>query len=332
MRPEPLSWVGLLTLMAHAPDPEPAVRGRIRSVDGRDDSRGHVGWAATAGEPRPVFASVRPPGHDGLVRVWRDGARLRIEEPDGTPRLIVGAEQCWQFRPGQAMPVVAPARAVTYFDGAHLLTRRSADSFAGEDFTRPTGPIGSTTFLGRLAWTVELAPPAHKPYPLQLVVDAETGLVLQQRNDGLGSVDEWVELVVGEPLPASLFGWDGPSRSAEQERARMQAQNRADTSRRSAWFAAHVARLPLRAELGLDVNVHDYDETTGAFQASLGHGHVGLLARRPLTESGSWELGWAEVQHRWSDDRWEWALTLHRDEITPAGLRSLREQLASGSG
>ncbi len=124
---------------------------------------------------------------------------------------------------------MAPARAVHYaFTGTDLLARRDLGDFAGDDFTRPTGPVGATTFLGRTAWTVELAPPDHKPFPLQLVVDAETGLILQQRNDGFGSVDEWIEFVVGEPIPPDLFVWDGPARTVHDEQVRMHAAHEAD--------------------------------------------------------------------------------------------------------
>src|ERR1019366_10789939 len=67
------------------------------------------------------------------------------------------------------------------------------------------------TRLARAAWSVELAPPAHKPFPLTLVVDAETGIVLQERNDGFGSVTEWVEISFGSELSEDLFVWTGES-------------------------------------------------------------------------------------------------------------------------
>ncbi|MGQ0631291.1 MAG: hypothetical protein ACT4P1_09625 [Sporichthyaceae bacterium] len=123
--------------------------------------------------------------------------------------LIVGDDTCWQLERGHNDPITKPASSVHYFyGGTELLRRRGAEDFLGDDFTRPTGPVGSTVFPGRPAWTVELAPPPHKPHPLQLVVDAETGIVLQERNDGFGSVDEWVEFVVGEIFDEGLFTYD----------------------------------------------------------------------------------------------------------------------------
>jgi hypothetical protein len=330
-----ISWVELLNLMVHGPDP--SVRGMLRSFDGTDGSRQYFGWSAVAGEPRPVFAGTVAAGaaeQDGeleplnRLRIWRNGRRVRICQGDGSPNLIVNDEYCWQFEPGEPVPVRSPARAVRYLvNGTNLLTRRDPNDFAGNDFTRPTGPVGATTFLGRPAWTVELAPPSHKPYPMQLVVDAETGLVLQQRNDGFGSVDEWTEFVVGESLPEELFSWDGPSRSASDELARREAEHDTMIRQRSEWFTANVAPLPLRLELELDVLVHEYDEDTGAFQASLGTRHLGMLARRPATESGEWELHWSEPGHRWRDKRWEWAVNFYDDDISERGLAALRRQL-----
>jgi hypothetical protein len=333
--PAGISWVELLILMVHGPDP--SVRGVLHSFDGTDSSRGQVGWTALGNEPWPVFAGTGIVEEDGepeprnRLRVWRDGRRVRICQLDGTPNLIVNEQSCWQFNPGEPVPLRSPARAVRYqVNGTGLLTRRELNDFAGNDFTRPTGPVGATTFLGRPAWTVELAPPAHKPYPMQLVVDAETGLVLQQRNDGFRSVDEWTEFVVGESLPDELFDWDGPSRSAADEQARHEAEHERMGMRRSEWFAANVAPLPLRLELEVGVWVHEYDEETGAFQASFGDQHLGMLARRPATESGEWQLNWAEPGHRWRDERWEWAAYFYDDGITERGLAALRRQLGGG--
>jgi hypothetical protein len=341
----PPSWVQLLILMVDGPDPEPTVRGVIRSDDGNDDNRRHVGWATMAGQPIPVFAGTRAAladsdgGHPDVgedtplppLRVWRDGRRIRIEELDGTPSLIVGEEHCWQFDADDDTPLKSPASAVRYqLSATELLTRRDANDFAGDDFTRPTGPIGASSFLGRPAWTVELAPPQHKPYPMQLVVDAETGLVLQQRNDGFGSVSEWTEVTVGEPMNDDLFSWDGATRSPVDDHALVIAEHEADGRRRSAWFATHVTALPLRVELSVGVWVHEFDEESGAFQASLGEHQFGMIARRPAGTVGEWELGWDGRGRRWTDGRWQWAVSVYQDALSDEGFAALRAQLEVG--
>ncbi|HST49565.1 hypothetical protein [Jatrophihabitans sp.] len=341
MTPGEISWVGLLTLMVDGPDLP--VRGVISSRDGDDTSRQYFGWAVIGGQPMPVFAGfasavdaepgAMPPDEPDpaeqepvLIRVWRAGRRVRLERPDGRPSLIVGDSECWRFRGDDPVPVVAPSSAVVYQgNGTDLLDRREANSFVGNDFTRPTGPVGSTTFLGRPAYTVELAPPSHKPYPLQLVVDAETGLVLQQRNDGFGSVDEWVEIAVGEPLDDELFRWQGPSVPEAHDWPDPEREWHADQARRLEWFRANVAPLPLRLELDLGVFVHEHDPD-GSFQASIGEDHLGMLARRPSSDA-EWELRWDEVQHRWSAGGWDWALTWREGQLTEAGLASLKQAL-----
>jgi len=345
-QPEPPSWVGLLTLMVHGTDPEPTLRGAIRSWSREPERHVAYGWTAFAGDARPVLAGHRggrapqpdpasdepaggAPDEVPSIRVWRDGKRLRIEEPDGSVNLIVGEDTCWQFDREHDTPLASPARAVHYAgNGTELLTRRDPEAFTGTDFTRPTGPVGATTFLGRKAWTVELAPPSHKPHPIQLVIDAQTGIVLQQRNDGFGTVDEWTDFVVGNVLDPALFTWNGPARSEADLRAEHEAEHQADMARRRDWFTRHVTDQPLRVEVDLDALVHEYDEATGAFQARLGHHRIGMLARRPHSTE-PWELGWGEVQHQWSTRRWDWALTFHDDTPTADSVEAFKRRLAA---
>jgi hypothetical protein len=349
--PGAISWVGLLTLMVDGPDLP--VRGVISSREGADPSEQGFGWAVLQGQPFPVFAGIADAHHGGspdpgsdedpqadtgedigqaveeepvLTRVWRAGRRVRLERPDGRPSLIVGEERCWQFRGDDPVPVESPSSVVAYQgNGTELLHRRPAADFTGDDFTRPTGPVGQTTFLGRPAYTVELAPPAHKPFPMQLVVDAETGLVLQQRNDGFGAVDEWAEIVVGERLDDQLFRWQGPSRSEADERAEYEREWHAMQAEGVEWFRANVAPLPLRVELGVGVRVHVH-EPDGSFEASIGENVLGALARRPSSPE-EWRLDWSEVQHRWTSDGWDWALSVYGDQLTEAGLAMLKHAL-----
>lgn len=329
--PEPPSWVALLTLMVHGPDA--TLRGAIRSREAAEGEESE-GWFAWGRENIPVFAGARSNAPDDAagrpLLVWRDGVRVRIEEADGSVNLIADESTCWQFELAQDVPVATARRNLRYrLGGTELLARRTAEEFAGDDFTRPTGPVGSTTFLTRPAWTVELAPPRHKPHPMQLVVDAETGIVLQQRIDGFGGVKEWTGLVVGEPLDPALFTWTGPSRSRRDEQAAHRAEHRADLARRLDWFTANVAATPLRVEVAVEPFVHEYDERTGAFQASLGDGDLGLLARRPRSDK-PWRLGWSAPAHRWSTVRWDWALGFPDAQPTPEGIAALKRQLDVG--
>jgi hypothetical protein len=320
------SWTELVTLMVEVPDPEPTLRGVIRSVDGEDSGRQF--HAYSEGTPSPVFARHGVVGSS--YRVWRDGLLIRMEHPDGTPSLIVGDELCWQFRTEvDGHVVVSPSGVVRYGGrGTDLLWHPSADRLIGPYARRPLGPIGVTTFLDRPAWTVQVGPPVGKSFVSCWVIDAETGIQLSDLNETTGAVDEWVELVVGEALPLELFTWDGPAIDEAEVRAANDAERELQMQGRRDWFAANVAPLPLRVELELTVLVHEWDDDTGAFFASVGETTFGQLARRPRTQE-PWELRWSRPGYRWSDERWDWALDLHPEQISPAGLAALQRQLGS---
>lgn len=198
------AWSDVVELMVNGPDPDPAIRGSIRSVGfGKPELE-------DPDEP-PYVEDVRP------MKVWRRGPCLRAERPNGTLAAIVNENRGWEFPVGELPLVSTPPnnRFVINRVGLELslLGRREASDFRGDDFTRPTGPIEPTVFLERTAWAVELAPPPGKPAPLQVVVDAETGIVLQQRNDRYGLASEWLEFVVGEEFDPLLFEWTGPTQA-----------------------------------------------------------------------------------------------------------------------
>jgi hypothetical protein len=296
--PRPPSWAELLTLMVHGPDPEPAIRGTIHAC-GEDEGEG-----------------------------W----------------LVLDEETCWLFERGNPVPEVAPRRALRYGGrGTALMARRSAEEFRGQgtprryadyldpedgDGTTRPGPIGTTTYLGRTAWTVELAPRRREPHPIALVVDAGTGIVLQQRDDGAGLVLEWTEFAAGEELDSALFTWQGPTRERVDPRRAREAEARDRDDRRRRWFAENVAHRPLRIELDVTPVLYEYDEATGAFSAGLGdQWPFGRLARRPRSAS-RWRLNWSGCRvHRWSTDRWDWALGFYEDRVTPADLEALKRHL-----
>ena len=327
MQPEPPSWVNLLTLMVHGPTLP--VHGRMRTVAGEDEA---AGWFAWGGMDRPVIAGMRgaanPEATDWAtpIRLWWDGVRLRVEEPDGAVDVIADADTCWQWEQGSDVPVTAARELLRLSPGAiGLLERRSADSFLDDDFTRPTGPVGVTNYLGRTAWTVELAPPSDKPHPTQLVVDAETGLVLQKRNDGFGFREEWIEFETAEHFDDALFRWDGAVREREIDQPPGRAEHEEDMARRNEWFEANVATLPIPLELAADVHIFRYEDD-GAFEGQIGG--MLIVARRPTSDS-AWDLEWHAVDHRWSTDRWDWALQFDQTSLTERGLQRLKRHLGA---
>jgi hypothetical protein len=324
--PDSPSWTELVVLMVEVPDPEPTVRGAIRSREG-DESQLSYGFYRTADQPMPVHAAFAA-GHEGAYRVWRDGLKVRMEWPDGSPSLIVGDTLCWRFpSPGQGGDVVAsPAGVVQYGGhGTDLLWHNSGERLLGRYSRRPLSAAEPTEIVGRPAWTVRVGPPRDKQFTSLWVVDAETGLLLRDYNEVLHSVDEWVELIVGEPLDPALFTWNGPAVPESAIRAQQDVSHEADLAARREWFTANVAPLPLRLELLMSVVVNSWDDETGAFHATLGNGQ-GSLARRPHSDE-PWRLGWSEPGHRWTEGAWDWAYYSWDLDLTPEGHESLKRQL-----
>ncbi len=303
---EAMPWVALLGLMVDGPvsEREPSIRGMVRSVD-------------------PTTADS-----DGRARVWRDGILARVENPSGRPMLIVGSERAWRFGERQAVPPeTASVEARTNFHGAGLLWRRPAQSFLGNDFTRPTGPAWSTRLLDRPAWEVELAPPSHKSYPIQLVVDAETGIVVSsattvsdRSTSGPSSslVSGWVQLSsrgtgqsamrVKRATPSTGLTWRNGGTGSPNMWPRSLCP--------SAWKSTSTCTRTTRRQ--------------GHSKASIEFGGVGTLARRPRS-SKAWNLHWQEIQHRRTDDKWDWALSMYHAEFSEQGFALLRQHLGGAS-
>jgi len=327
-----VSWVEVLVRMVDGPDLP--VRGVVRCRYADDEARrGGTGWVSGM---RPVVLTGGGAGDNG-VRVWRDGPRLRVERMDGSPLMISDGHTSWRFSDEHPDPLEYVDADVRYLgNGTELLERRDATDWVGNDFTKPTGPIGRVVFLGRDAWAVELAPPSHKPFPIQIVVDRETGLTLQSRNDGAGVVDEWVEFEVGGTFDDALFTFSGPVRSAEEERRRQRSSHEEDASRRRDWFRANVSGEPLTVDVRADLSVrhvHTLDETTGAFEARLGDDRTisGFLTRRPRSAE-PWLLRIADPVHRWSTRNFDWALAVHGVELADGELDRLQAQLSAHDG
>lgn len=320
------SWVEVLVRMVDGPDLP--VHGVVRCRYTDDEARrGGTSWMSG---PRPVVFTGG--AGDDAVRVWRDGPRLRVERMDGSPLMISDGHTSWRFSDEHPDPLEYVDADVRYLgNGTELLERRRANDWIGDDFTRPTGPIGAAVFLGRDAWTVELAPPSHKPFPIQTVVDQETGLWLQSRNDDAGIVDEWVEIDVGGPFDDNLFTYSGPARSAEAERRRRRDDHESEANRRRDWFRANVSGESLTVDVQADLSVryvHTLDETTGAFEASLGDDRAitGFLARRPRSTE-PWTQRMQEPVYRWSTRDFDWAVSLHGAGLSDGQLARLQTLL-----
>jgi hypothetical protein len=260
---------------------------------------------------------------DDQHRVAKRGPLVRRERLDGRPMAIFGEDTKWIWLDGADLPTVFRGLAIWGWDDHLLVHRRPLKWWEGDDFTHPTGRVQATTMLGRAAWSVELAPPSHKPFPLTLVVDAETGIVLQERNDGFGSVKEWVEISFGAELSDDLFVWTGESLEHSDGRA----EHDREMARRRAWLVAQGIGTPTLS-VEPDFMPHVWDDATGEFEATLHYNLAASVVRRRRSEA-EWDTrnNWPH-EYRWSDDEWDWYVGANA-ELRPHDLSALRAQLGS---
>ena len=326
-----ISWTELIVLMAFgAKDGNTAgetVRGTIHTRETwklPDDADVEHGESVIE-HPALGRLAVR----EGTRRALRRGSAVRMERLDGSPTRISNGGTTWLF--GTDPPTRYDGGAFG-FSGQDLIYRRPPSRWEGSDFTSLTGPIESVEFLGRPAYEFELAPPSHKPYPLQMVVDAASGLILREGNRDFGSVAEWVELEIDIDLPESLFTWDGPTQSPDQAHADRHAEHEREMARRRTWLAERgLLGLPLPASTEFLLHEHSGD---GSFYASLHVRVHATLLRRPLSDSRSdsqWEaaetVNYPHV-YRWRDSRWEWLLGVGDRPLSDQDLAALKSYLA----
>lgn len=319
-----ITWPELVVLMGFGDGREDTVSGllRVRDVNPIDDESADDEVDGDV-ERHPVLGRIAV--HEAQLRVSRRGQLLRVERPDGRVSAIFGADTTWLFEGGGDVPVAYDAHATSFgWAGADFVRRLPPSRWEGDDFTRLTGPIEDVEYLGRPAYAFELAPPRRKPYPLQLIVDAQTGIVLRQANRDFGSYEEWLEVDVDADLGEDLFRWDGPTRAPHD----WDAEHEAEQGERQAWLDAHglVLEVPVRPELML----HEHDDATGAFEGSFHASVHGSLIRRPSADPiPDGELHYPHA-YRWSDSRWAWLLSTV-EPVADEQLALLKVQLAKST-
>ena len=207
-----MSFGGMLTPRPQAPRPSWFVELARLTVEG-------------AGAEDRVEGLVRARVEDDggttfRYRVARRGDLVRCTALSGGVHLIAGPTTVWRRREDEPAITARPRtdHVATPDDYEFGCSRPDEDRWRGDDFTVPTGPATEVRCLDRRAWLVELAPPPHKPYPLSLTIDADTGLVLRQSNEHFGTYHEWIELDTDADPPDDLFTWrdaDYPARRYE---------------------------------------------------------------------------------------------------------------------
>ncbi|MFE4499717.1 hypothetical protein ACFRFQ_07615 [Rhodococcus sp. NPDC056743] len=316
-----VTWTQVLQTITDGPDLP--MRGTVvERAEG--SSTGAESFAVVGADPMFVGAV------DGS-RIWRHGRKLRVENSSGVPVFISDGMVAWDFSGHQDPPRVGAANDVRYLGSAQfLLNRRGATEWIGDDFTRPTGSPEEVTYLGRDCWAIELAPPKRKPHPMQLVIDAETGMFLEQRVDAVGYSYSFAEVILGGELNDDLFLWTGPSVSDEELKRRRMAEHEKREREKRRWFEQEVTNQALGVRVPMDLTperIYTIDEDSGAFEAGLKGGN---LARRRRSDL-DWIPGWVGVLHRWSTPEFDWAITMRDVELDDESLAGIRERLHPGA-
>lgn len=327
-------WIEVLKVLVDGPrlPVHGIVRTRNAEALGRTETVGFFGappmWVGTGGDD---------------VRVWRDGRRVRVERPDGSPLHLCDGATAWKFDDAGAPPEYTAARRVRYGGpGAELLISRDAQEWLrSDDFTQPTGPVSEIEFLGRDCWAIELAPPSHKPAPIQIVVDRESGAVLHQGNEEFDVSVEFISIEVGGDIDDALFTWSGNALSMDERREReyeaeRAAYRQAQASRLS-WLesglgaSAFTVRVPIELTI---TDVDELDEESGSFSVRIRSGatpHVDGQLRRRRHQSDQWHVGSTDSPvHRWTAAGYDWALSLYGLDLGPELLGQIQQQLHPG--
>ena len=240
---------------------------------------------------------------------------------DGRLMAIQGEETFWIWEGDAEVPTAFPRATTAWgWPDSPLTQRRGLDEWRDDDFTQPALAPAPTKFLGREAWKVELRPPPRKPFPLTVIVDAVTGLVLSQRNEGFQSISEWTELEVDVDLPDELFEWAGPSQPPPDR----DAEHDAEMARRREWLERNGVG-PLSLILPIELMLHEQGDDAG-FHASLHASLEGSLVRRPRSDA-PWEafMNWPHM-HRWSSAAWDWWLGTNQ-QLSDELLAAIKAQL-----
>lgn len=266
-----------------------------------------------------------PPDDRGAIRFWfAQPDRWRIEDDQG-PFLIKGEARAVLRRAAGVMGELSPDHGIGMpHDPRHMIDGRQVVESLSErnDFSRPMGPAVETEIGGRLGWQFVLAPPAHKPSPLEVVFDDATGAVLEYRSQGGDYWETLTSFEVDVELDHGRFAWDGAVDTEWVDDGQAQRRH-AEMIDRHRWPS------PTWWPTGMPLDVLDGDVDEGWFIGWLGDTSHRVLARwRPGASPVRLDrlIGGISFQHRWERDGWDWVLATD-EEITPDDLQRIIDSI-----
>lgn len=314
------AWIEVLTALTEGP--ELSIHGTIheRRAEGSPESF-RQGFAYSGESPLIVKAGQG-------CRVWRLGNRVRVESTDGKPIFISDGTRAWDFTGRLERPRTgSPDRVIYLGPNQFLLQRRSAAEWAGNEFAQPVGPVETDDFAGRACWTVRLAPPAGKPYPLRIWVDIESGQMLGNRVDEVGVGSEFIDVTVGDPIDDGLFVWTGPAYTSAEIQQLYRKERLAEQLEQTQWFAQNVTTASLTVRAPIDFSPEEVRNIdSGGFDAS---NDKTMVSRRPRSPEG-WAPKWGVLHYVWSTPEWDWAAGAIDADLDEAAVDELQRQIHPG--
>ncbi|TFI43176.1 hypothetical protein E4P29_13200 [Rhodococcus sp. 1R11] len=313
------AWIEVLTAMTT--DSNTPMRGTIKEIHEAGSPESFRQGFAYSGTPPVLIAP------EDSCRVWRYGRKTRVERLDGSPIFISDGVRAWDFTGSVDRPRVGPPGRVIYLGPSQfLLQQRSTAEWTGHEFAQPIGTVETVEFAGRDCWTVQLAPPEEKPYPLRIWVDVESGFILGDRIDEAGIGSQFVDVTIGEPIDDAVFVWDGPAYTTEEYQERLEEEYRERQREQARWFTENVASAPVIVRAPLDFtpgDVHINKVGDGSFESN---NRRTLLGRRRRSEDG-WLPKWGVSHFVWSTAEWDWAAGAMDVELDDAAIVELQHSL-----
>lgn len=328
------SWAELRSLMA-TPRSGLRVSGTVAVTVSPDGEVG-IGWTGVADQAPPRLVSswdeAAGPGSGGYLplTVHLLGERTRVDLPGGRRLLLLDGDHAWSFdREHLSRPVLTSTDRLACDPAVSLVRPPGRPLRRGHYDTGPDPVVGSAEFLGRPTWE---AVSGHERGRRTVTVDARTGLVLRTADPD--AVAQWTELREGPDADLTAMGWDGPVTPVAELDDAHRAAERAERERRLDWLRSRVAPHPLELSLAPDLDLHSFDDASGACVVTLGP--LGLLSRRPRSGAGrpgetdgDGDRGGPVRRTSWSDDQWDWLLELGPADLSPDGLARLQHALRS---
>ncbi|MCW2751078.1 MAG: hypothetical protein JWR83_2188 [Aeromicrobium sp.] len=128
------------------------------------------------------------------------------------------------------------------------------------------------------------APPAHKASPLVLTIDAQNGMLLEQRSVQFGVISRWTEIESVDGHDEALFQWDGPAEWYTTETSEYTEEDQAADARADVEKMTALGIPPLELTIGIPLHPYQSDEH-GAFYAAFRTDIYGTIQRRPKAMS-----------------------------------------------